>query len=192
METVNRRFFILTRRQFIKIMMAGAAALGLGKISLPKWAYAEPGKPAVIWLEGQNCAGCTESVITYEGIKDVILDVVAIRYHETIMAAAGDVAIGALDATINEGGYVLVVEGSIPLAEGGDYCVVAGETFEDTVKRAAGPALGILAIGAACATYGGIPRVGVTVAKGVEDVIDAAYLMHFGCKVHDICPRRRY
>lgn len=230
METVNRRFFIFTRRQFIKMMMAGAAALGLGKISLPKWAYAKPGKPAVIWLEGQDCAGCTESVITYEGIKDVILDVVAIRYHETIMAAAGDVAIGALDATIDEGGYVLVVEGSIPLAENGDYCVVAGETFKDTVKRAAQNAAAILPIGA-CATYGGIPKAGPTDAKGVDEFltsqgiskplinlpgcpvhpvwfVDTAVLylggtipelddykrplIHFGCKVHDICSRRRY
>lgn len=237
METGNRRFFILTRRQFIKMMIAGAAALGLSPlVKWPTLAEAYDMKPAVIWLEGQDCAGCTESVITYEGIAEVILDVVNIRYHETIMAAAGDVAIvDALNATIDEGSYVLVVEGSIPLAEDGKYCVVAGETFEDTVRRAAGPALGILAIGA-CATYGGIPRAGVTDAKGVEDVIDAAHLgklinlpgcpvhpnwfidtalyflgnldnpagpvppldgnrrplMHFGCKVHDICSRRRY
>ena len=168
METGNRKFFILTRREFIKMSMAGAAALGLSPlIQWPKLAQAYDMKPAVIWLEGQDCAGCTESVITYEGIGDVILNVINIRYHETIMAAAGDVAIGALNDTITEGGYVLVVEGSIPLAENGDYCVVAGETFKDTVARAALNAAAILPIGA-CATYGGIPKAGPTDAQGVD------------------------
>lgn len=188
METGNRRFFILTRRQFIKMMIAGAAALGLGKISWPKLAEAYDMKPAVIWLEGQDCAGCTESVITYEGIGEVILGVVAIRYHETIMAAAGDVAIGALDATIDEGGYVLVVEGSIPLAENGDYCVVAGEAFKDTVIRAANKAAAILPIGA-CATYGGIPKAGPTDAQGVDEFLTSQGISKPlinlpGCPVH--------
>lgn len=188
METGKIKAFVITRRDFIKMTMAGAAALGLSPLfKWPKMAEAA-GKPAVVWLEGQDCAGCTESVITYENIGNVILNDVAIRYHETIMAGAGDVAIGALDAAIAEGGYVLVVEGSIPLAESGDYCVVAGETFKETVKRAAQSAAAILPIGA-CATYGGIPKAGPTDAQGVDDFlqsqgINKPLINLPGCPVH--------
>jgi len=181
--------FVITRRDFIKMSMAGATALGLSPlIQWPKMAHAYDNKPAVVWLEGQDCAGCTESVITYEDIGNVILNTIAIRYHETIMAAAGGIAIGALDAAIADGGYVLVVEGSIPRAAEGAYCVVDGETFEDTVARAAGPAGAVLAIGA-CATYGGIPAAGPTEAQGVGDFladkgITTPLINLPGCPVH--------
>jgi len=190
METGKIKAFVITRRDFMKMSMAGAAALGLSPLlNWPKDATAEYlAKPAVVWLEGQDCAGCTESVITYEDIGSVILGTVGICYHETIMASAGDVAIGALDAAILAGGYVLVVEGSIPRAESGDYCVVAGETFQDTVERAAGPAGAVLAIGA-CATYGGIPAAGPTDAQGVGDFladkgVTTPLINLPGCPVH--------
>jgi len=189
METTKRKAFVITRRDFIKMSMAGAGALGLSPlIQWPKMAEAYDTKPAVIWLEGQDCAGCTESVVTYEGIGDVILGVVGIQYHETIMASAGHIAIGALDAAIAAGGYVLVVEGSIPAAEDGAYCVVDGETFQETVLRAAANAAAIVPIGA-CATYGGIPAAGPTNAQGVDaflkgNGVNKATINLPGCPVH--------
>jgi hydrogenase small subunit len=161
--------FVITRRDFIKMTMAGAAALGLSPLlSWPKLAEALDKKPAVVWLEGQDCAGCTESVLSclQPDLRDVVLDVVNIRYHETIMAGSGDVAEYALDAAIDEGGYVLVVEGSLPATDG-RYLEVAGEVLEAKFVEAAGAAAAIIAIGA-CATYGGIPRAGVPDGQGVD------------------------
>ncbi|MCL6559804.1 MAG: twin-arginine translocation signal domain-containing protein, partial [Firmicutes bacterium] len=84
---------VISRRDFIKMVTSAAAALGLAG-ALPKdWAQAAA-KPAVIWLHGQECTGCTESIIA--GISssrfdqpdpgEVILNFVEIKYHETIMA----------------------------------------------------------------------------------------------------------
>jgi hydrogenase small subunit len=245
--------FVITRREFIKMSMASAAALGFSPlIRWPTLAQADDPhtdpKPAVVWLEGQDCAGCTESVITYEGIKGAILDAVAIRYHETIMAGAGTVAeVEALDAAIAQGGYILVVEGSMPGLEP-EFLEVAGHPLEEKFYEAAKAAGAIAAIGA-CGAFGGIPRAGSTTAgqdtqgQGVGFFIDrwntenptdpiAAPLvnipgcpvhpiwfwdtavavidtlvngaplpaldefnrptLHFGCTIHETCPRERY
>ena len=228
--------FIITRRDFVKMMMAGAAALGLGPLSWPKLGEADETcetKPAVVWLEGQDCAGCTESVLAClnPDLRDVVLDVISIRYHETIMAGSGYVAEGALDAAIAAGGYVLVVEGSLPAADD-RYLEVAGHPLETKFVQAANASDAILAIGA-CACFGGIPRAGVPDGQGVDFFLNkhsiskplinlpgcpvhptwffdtVLYylnnngavpplddhkrpLQHFGCTVHDICPRKKF
>jgi hydrogenase small subunit len=58
----------------------------------------------------------------------LVLDVLSVDYHETIMAAAGNLAEEAKAATIAAGGYLLVSEGSIPTAEDGIYCCIGGKT----------------------------------------------------------------
>lgn len=181
--------YVFTRRQFIKMSMGAAAVLGISQLPIPKKLFAQGGKPAVIWLEGQDCAGCTESVLSClePDLRDVILDVISIRYHETIMAGTGNVAEGALDAAIEEGGYVLVVEGSLPAADG-RYLEVAGHALEDKFVEAAGNAAAILAVGA-CAAYGGIPRAGITDGQGVEYFLNkhdiSKPLINLpGCPVH--------
>ena len=182
--------FVITRRDFIKMTMAGAAALGLSPLfKWPKMAEAAGAKPAVVWLEGQDCAGCTESVLACltPDLRDVVVDVVNIRYHETIMAGSGYVAEFALDEAIAEGGYVLVVEGSLPAADG-RYLEVAGSPLEDKFVEAANAAAAIIAIGA-CATYGGIPRAGVPDGQGVDFFLNkhsiSKPLINLpGCPVH--------
>lgn len=154
---------VISRREFIKMMTAAAAALGLAEV-LPKgWAEAAD-KLDVIWLHGQECTGCTESIIA--GIAgsrfdqpdpgEVILNFVEIKYHETIMAASGDVAEKALEDAIAEGNYILVMEGSVPAADP-RFLYVAGKPLEDTLVAAAKNATAIIAIGA-CATYGGVNK----------------------------------
>jgi hydrogenase small subunit len=230
--------FVITRRDFLKMTMASAAALGLSPlVRWPKLAEAADKKPAVVWLEGQDCAGCTESVVSCltPDLRDMILDVVCIRYHETIMAGSGGVAEYALDEAIAEGGYVLVVEGSLP-GFNPAFLEVAGHDLETKFVDAANAAAAIVAIGA-CATFGGIPRAGDTEpgqdtqGQGVDFFLDkhgivkplinlpgcpvhptwfwdtvGAYLggnipqldddkrplTHFGCTVHDFCPRKRF
>ena len=156
------------RRDFLKFCAGTAALLGLSEAAVPRVARAMEAaakKPPVIWLEGQDCAGCTISFINSNrpGTAEIILDTISLRYHETIMAASGYQAEEARKKTIEEGGYVLIVEGSIPGADE-RFCKVAGEPFVKSVSEAAAGAAAVIAIGA-CATYGGIP--GNTPSKGM-------------------------
>ncbi len=162
---------VFTRRQFLKITMGAAASLGLSNLSRAGKLLAEDSpvkKQAVVWLEAQDCAGCTESILSClePDLRDVILDVIAIRYHETIMAGTGFAAEDALNAAIAEGGYVLVVEGSFPAYDPA-YLKVAGESLEVKFVEAAQQAAAIIAVGA-CAAYGGIPRAGLPNGQGVS------------------------
>jgi hydrogenase small subunit len=159
-----------TRRDFIKLASASLALLGLSQALTPKVVGAlesTSGKPAVIWLEGQDCAGCTESFLNSlePTAASILLDTISLRYHETAMAASGYQSEDALDETVAEGDYILVIEGSIPLAEDGLFCTVAGKTFRDIVHDCAEKAVAIICVGA-CATYGGIPGAGPTDAVG--------------------------
>ncbi|XMR46022.1 hypothetical protein ACLK2B_15905 [Escherichia coli] len=58
-----------------------------------------------------------------------------------------------------KGKYVLVVDGSIPLKDGGVYCMVAGEPIVDHIRRAAADAAAVIAIGS-CSAWGGVPASG--------------------------------
>ncbi len=160
----------LTRRDFLKVASATVALLGLSQALTPRVVKAledSLGKPAVIWLEGQDCAGCTESFLNSlePPATSILLDTISLRYHETAMAASGHQAEDALSKTIAEGGYILVIEGSIPLAEGGLFCVVGGKPFKEIVRESARNAAAIVCVGS-CASYGGIPRSGPTDAVG--------------------------
>lgn len=177
----------LSRRSFLKLMTATTAALGLPSFYAPRMAEAvekAAGKPPVIWLEGQDCTGCTESVLASlnPGPAEIVLDMLSVRYHETVMAAAGEVAEDWLAQNIKEGGYLLVVEGSIPTADD-RFLTIGGRPFRQILREAAAHAAAVVAIGA-CACYGGIPAAGPTGAKGVQDVIGGKPVINLpGCPV---------
>ncbi|OQX87070.1 hypothetical protein B6D60_04750 [candidate division KSB1 bacterium 4484_87] len=180
----------INRRDFLKYTAITAAALGLSQTEVATKlgeaiAATSSDKPPVIWLEGQDCAGCTISFTgnLFPPAASIILDKLSIRYHETIMAAAGHLSENTLEKTIKKGGYVLVVEGSIPTADG-RFCMIGGRPFEEILKECAANAAAIIAVGA-CATYGGIPAAGPTGAKGVRDVIKGKPIINLStCPVH--------
>jgi hydrogenase small subunit len=159
----------LSRRDFLKLCGTVTAAVGLSDLlvveKVAEALESAAKKPPVIWLEGQDCAGCTISFLTVEDPTpaSIILDKISLRYHETAMAASGNVAEKALEDAIKEGGYVLIVEGSIPEADD-RYCMVGGRPFRKIVQETARKAKAIIAVGA-CASYGGIP--GGTPTKGM-------------------------
>jgi len=160
----------ITRRDFLKIASASLALLALTKALTPQVAKAleeSLGKTTVVWLEGQDCAGCTESFVnSLEPLAtSILLDSISLRYHETLMAASGHQAEEARAKAIKEGGYLLVIEGAIPMAEDGLYCTIGGKTFRDIVRETASRAAAIIPVGS-CASYGGIPRSGPTDAVG--------------------------
>lgn len=180
----------ISRREFLEFCGVMAGTLALENAFAPRIARAlqSAGKPPLVWLEFQDCAGCTESFLraSRPTAAEVVLDVLAVNYHETIMAAAGHQAEAAKRATIDAGGYLLVVEGSIPTGGDGVYCTVGGHTAVDILEEAASKAAAIIAVGN-CATFGGIPKAvpNPTEAKGVMELVtDTPVLNLPGCPLN--------
>jgi hydrogenase small subunit len=130
----------------------------------------------VIWLEFQDCAGCTEALTRSQSptLIDLVLNSISVEYHETLTAAAGFQTEANKEAIMQayHGQYVLVVEGSIPTAAGGVYCTIGGRTSVDILKEAAEGAAAIIATGN-CSAFGGLPKAAPdpTGAKGVWEVL---------------------
>ncbi len=169
---------LFSRRDFVKVCTAAAAAVGM-----PAWAgekmaeeVAKGRKPSVIWLHFQECTGCTESLLRASApdVGSLILDLISLDYHETLFAAAGYQFEDALHKamTENAGKYVLVVEGAIPLKDDGIFCIVGGQKAVDTLQAVAAKAGAIVAIGS-CASWGGVPSAtpNPTGAVGVPAVL---------------------
>jgi hydrogenase small subunit len=180
----------ISRRDFMKFCGTMAAVMGVSKLEFASKlsaaiAASTTNKPPVIWLEGQDCAGCT---ISFAGalnppVASLILDKLSVRYHETIMAASGHQAEAAYQATVKQGGYVLIVEGSIPTADD-RFCMIGGRPFKSIVLEAAANAAAIIAVGA-CATFGGIPAAGPTGAVGVGEIVKNKPIINLStCPVH--------
>jgi len=180
----------ISRREFLKFCTVMAGTLALESTFVPRIARAleAPKRTPVVWLEFQDCAGCTESFLraSRPTAAEVVLDVLSVDYHETIMAASGHLAEEAKAATIAAGGYLLVVEGSIPTAENGIYCTIGGRTAVDILKEAAAGALAVVAVGN-CAAFGGLPKAAPnpTNAVGVMDLVtDKPVLNLPGCPLN--------
>ncbi len=155
----------INRRDFMKLCAGMAATLGLSQHAVAKMATAltSPERPPVIWIGAQECTGCTESLLraTHPTIENLILNTISLEYHEVLSAAFGHQAEENKHNAIEryKGKYVLVVDGSIPLKDGGIYCMVAGEPIVDHIRRAAADAAAVIAIGS-CAAWGGVPASG--------------------------------
>ena len=162
-------------------------------------------KYPVIWLQGAGCTGCSVSVLNAVSprIQNLLLDELvpghqlSLMFHATIMAGQGEPVIEVLKDTEKDrkGGYILVVEGAIPTAEGGAYGSIGEKdgkhlTIVESVRYLGQSALLTLAVGT-CATFGGIPaaKPNPTGCKGVRDVfadsgIDTPVVNLPGCPLH--------
>lgn len=194
----------VSRRDFLKMcgMLAGIMGLGqlpaledgrlppdLHPVTTQQVARALETKPRipVIWLEFQDCAGCSEALTRSQSptLIDLVMNVISVEYHETLTAAAGFQTEANKEAVMEQyhGQYVLVVEGSIPTGENGAYCTIGGRSAVDLLKEAAQGAAAIVATGN-CASFGGLPKAkpNPTGAKGVWEIItDKPVLNIPGC-----------
>ena len=170
----------IDRRSFIKFAASMTVAMGLpvGMSGRVMAAIEEQAtRPAVIWLHFQECTGCTESLLrsTHPTLESLILDMVSLDYSETLLAAAGHQAEAALHDSMerNDGRFILVVEGSVPTADNGNFCKVAGQTPQQMLQKIAPHAAAAIAIGS-CASWGGVqsaapnPTGAVGLAKALE------------------------
>ncbi|SIR54465.1 hydrogenase small subunit [Aeromonas sp. RU39B] len=155
----------VSRRDFMKFCAGLAATAGLPVSAAEKVASAlsAPERPPVIWIGAQECTGCTESLLraTHPTLENLVLDTISLEYHEVLSAAFGhQVEENKRQAMSRyKGRYVLVVDGSIPLKDGGIYCMVAGKPIVEHIREAAEGAAAIIAIGS-CASWGGVPMTG--------------------------------
>jgi len=173
----------VSRRQFLEfcaaLMVAAPAGLALtskARASEVARAVAKARRPSVIWLNFQDCTGCTETLLrtATPDIAELILNLISLDYHETLMAAAGKQAEEALQAAVKEnaGKFVLVVEGAIPRKGNGMYMKLAGKPGLQVLDEVGSQAAAIIAIGS-CASWGGIPSAAPnpTDAVGVDALI---------------------
>ena len=182
----------VSRRSFLKFSAAMAGVLALPASYAPRIAAAVATAPRlpVIWLRGQDCAGNTEAFLraTNPTISELVLDLLSVEYHETLMAPAGEAATRSLAEAMERypDGYIAIVEGGIPTADGGVHCTIGGRPFRDVVREVCDGALATIAVGA-CAFDGGTPAAagGPTGSVGVASVVSGGRLVTLpGCPLN--------
>jgi hydrogenase small subunit len=172
-----------TRRSFLEfcggLMVAAPFGLSLTQRRTPEAIAAVLGaarRPSVIWLHFQDCTGCSETLLrtSQPDLAMLVFDVLSIDYHETLMAASGHQAEAALADAMREnaGKYVLVVEGSIPTKDQGQYMKLAGRPALEVLEEVSRGAAAIISMGS-CASWGGLPSTGPnpTGAVGVDALV---------------------
>ena len=143
----------------------------------------------VVYLQTAACSGCAVTLLNTASptIKNVLIDQIVpgvhinLRFHPVIMAAAGEMAVQAMEDTARKkkGEYVLVVDGAVPTATDAVYGAVGERqgkpvTMAQRVTELAQDALAIIAMGT-CASFGGIPAAAPnpTGCQPVKKVLDA-------------------
>ncbi|MGD0795618.1 MAG: hydrogenase small subunit [Dehalococcoidales bacterium] len=124
----------------------------------------------VIYLQAAACTGCAVSLLNTASptIKNVLIDQIVpgmhinLRFHPVVMAAPGDIAIEVMEDTAKQkkDGYLLVVDGAVPMATDAVYGAVGERngkpvTMLERVIELARDALAVIALGS-CAAFGGI------------------------------------
>lgn len=184
-----------TRRQFLQWSASLAACMGLEATCLPQVAEAleafASGQAPVLWLQGLSCSGCSVSLLNTEHPSplEVLTGYLSLAFHGTLSAATGQTAKTVVERMIEAGGFLLVVEGSMP-AGLPEACAFDHEPVTQQVARAAQQASAVVCVGA-CAAFGGIPAAegNQTGAVSVPDFlaqqqIQVPHIRIPGCPAH--------
>lgn len=168
----------MSRRSFIKACTAMAAMLGLAPGMLSDVVEAaEKRLPVVVWLHGHECTGCSEAFLRSGApmASDVILNMIALEYDDTVAAASGQPFEEHLQEIMKayDGQYILAVEGAVPTSPEAGYCMVGGHSFVEQLKEAAAHCAAIINYGS-CSCWGGIQaaRPNPTQSAPVPSIID--------------------
>jgi len=187
----------LTRREFLRLCIHGTAGLSLGNVLLPHLAHAlgNEDRPPVIWIEATTCTGDILSAINAvdHDLRHLLHSVIDLRYQNLLMGGEGHVAVEVLERAMEGrlGRFVLVVEGTIPLREGGRFNVLArtssghGITALEAVRQLGRRASHVLAAGV-CASFGGpfAANPNPTESVPLHKVLDRRVINVPGCPVH--------
>lgn len=186
-----------SRRDFLKAAGGSALAASLLYVGVPQLqgekgvarAAAAATEWPVIWLQTGTCTGCSVTALNSLSprIQNILVDEVvpgshvSLRYHATVMAAAGDLAIEAIrDTAKASGSYLLVIEGAMSTRDEGVYCRIGEEEGREITglewsRRLGRDALAVIAHGT-CAVSGGIAaaRPNPTGCVSVQEVFSGA------------------
>ncbi len=153
----------VSRRRFVQLCSAAAVYLGLPASMGPtiaRAATAAKKRPPVLWLSAQECTGCGETLLraTHPTLETLILELISLDYYETLNTGAGHQAEAARVASLkeNQGQFILVVDGAIPIKDGGVYCKIGGRTALELLHEMAPQAKAVIALGS-CSSWGGLP-----------------------------------
>lgn len=195
----------ITRRGFIKWCAVSASALSLSSFDvnrLENIIFAAESSPSILWLQGSGCSGCSISLmnsIEQTTIDDLLINKVNMKYHHNLMIAAGDLALSVIDQTMSQlnGEFILVIEGAVPTANNGTYCILTEKdgkpwTMLDAVKEIGPQAKYVINVGT-CAAFGGVPMAepNVTGIKRIDEEILKGKTINPiinlpGCPVHPL------
>lgn len=149
------------------------------------------GAAPLIWIQGQNCTGCSVALMNSDHFDpfDLCFDKIYFAYQPDLMLATGLQAEEILEDVEAEtrGRYILVVEGAVPSGKGERYCsfgleqaseelmgrtVPRGRSIYSWLQELTPGAAAVIAIGN-CASFGGIPAANaeVTGATAVPQVM---------------------
>ncbi|HCE42495.1 MAG TPA: iron hydrogenase [Lentisphaeria bacterium] len=169
----------VSRRDFLRMCGVSAAAFGLTctDVKAIETLLASSNAPAVIWLQGSSCNGCSISLLNRisdsspKTIDELLLGPIDLIFHPNVMGPSGSEAVAAIRATKN---YILVLEGGVPTAFDGMACIVWSENGKDVsygeaIRSLAPGASKIICVGQ-CACFGGIPASG----KNPTQIVSAA------------------
>ncbi len=151
----------ITRRKFLAYSAKLAALMGIATSGIPPIAESleelSVENPPVLWLQGLSCSGCSVSLLNSEepGPAQLLIRHISLLFHSALSAATGDVGMAIVNQSIEKRGYILVVEGSMPVGMP-EACVMGHKPITELVRRAAKNAKAVVALGT-CASFGGIP-----------------------------------
>jgi hydrogenase small subunit len=183
----------ISRREFLNFCGTMVAILALPPryVAQVVTALERTTRPVLVWLEFQDCAGNTESMLrsSHPPVAEVVLELLSWEYHETIMAGSGKQAEAVLKRVVEEqkGKYIVIVEGAIPTADGGVYCTIGGRTALDIATEVCRNAAASIAVGA-CAWDGGLVRSNPnpTGAVGLQEAVPGLKVVNLGGCPHNV------
>lgn len=192
----------ISRRAFLKYCIGSAAFLGLDAAAVGRLSQLLAGTqemPAIIWLEGSSCSGCTISLTNLIGavsdggptdVEDLLANYINLAFGKTLMSAAGDLAVSSLRSAQASDNFILIVEGGIPTAFSGMACCVFSEngkeiTMMEAIEELAPAAKAVVCVGS-CACGGGVPAAdpNPTQVKTVAELTGISTLNIPGCPPH--------
>ncbi len=153
----------VSRRAFVKYTSWLGSLMALTPATTRAMAaeLAKAKRQSVIWLSFQECTGCTEAITRSNGptLEDLIFDFISLDYHHTLQAVSGEAIEEARHAAMKEhkGKYIVIVDGSVPMKDGGIYSTTAGHSNYDTLMETVKDAFAVISVGT-CAAFGGIPK----------------------------------
>jgi len=177
-----------SRREFMYFCGVAVAAAGIQRSAFGQVvdAFEKKARPPVVWLHFQECTCCSESFIrsSHPIVADIIFDTLSLDYTETLQAAAGLQAEKCRDDTMknNKGKYILLVEGSVPMLNGGSCCTIGGRSALEILKEAAADAAAVVAWGS-CESHGCVQaaKPNPTAATPIHKIVNRPVINVPGC-----------